>query len=151
MRVMSSEGGWRQLYVAAPTRHFCFAWKPAEQNTHLAPPQCRILAPTYLHELVFISSEPATHSNLSWSLSSARQCSILLLVLRMLILGKGEEQAGRAVQSLSTVKDSWQRACQGHKSYVLKHFPPFSITNVSHHVIFCLDKHLQGIVKNERI
>lgn len=28
---------------------------------------------------------------------------------------------------------------------------PFNITNVGHHMIFCLDKYLQGIVKNEWI
>lgn len=135
--------GWPKTSLCCcPIGHFCSAWKSEEQNAHLAPPQCRILAPTYLRELVLVSAEPAIHLNLSWSLGSARQCSILLLVLRMLILGTGQEQSGRAVQSLFAMKDSCQCVCQSHKSYVLKYFPPLSITNVSHHIIFGLNKHL---------
>lgn len=43
----------------------------------------------------FDFNQVAIHLNLSRSLCTARQYSILLLVLRMLILGKREEQAGK--------------------------------------------------------
>lgn len=127
------QGGWPTKISYCCTHWTLFsAWKSAE-NFHNAGCQHQQSSMSW-------SGLPQSHF---WSFGSARNCSLVLLVLRMLILGRAEQS--RQGWGLSTANNWWQGVFCVHIS--LNNF--LSAINASHHVMVCAEKCFQGMAKKE--